>query len=150
MSKDLNICTFVGRLTKDAQSRYSQNGTAIASFVIAVNNLVSDNIGGYKEEPNYLNMFIIGKRAESIYKYLIKGQQVAIQAEARQNTYKRKDGTTASSVEFLVFDIQLLGKTNSSTTTTTKPQQQKQINTAVDIKPEEFEQAELDLSSVPF
>ena len=43
MSKDLNICTFVGRLTKDAQSRYSQNGTAIASFTIAVNNIVSDN-----------------------------------------------------------------------------------------------------------
>lgn len=150
MSKDLNICTFVGRITKDTQTRYSQSGTAIASFTIAVNNIVSDNVGGYREDPNFFDMVIYGKRAESLYKYLIKGQQVAIQAEARQNTYKRKDGTTASSVEFLVFDIQLLGKTNSSTTTTTKPQQQKQINTAVDIKPEEFEQAELDLSSVPF
>lgn len=109
MSKDLNICTFVGRLTKDAQSRYSQSGTAIASFTIAVNNIVSDNVDGYREEPNFLDMFILGKRAESLYKYLVKGQQVAIQAEARQNTYKRKDGTTASSIEFMVLDIQLVG-----------------------------------------
>lgn len=109
MSKDLNICTFVGRLTKDAQSRYSQSGTAIASFTIAVNNIVSDNVGGYREEPNFFDMFILGKRAESLYKYLLKGQQVAVQAEARQNSYKRKDGTTVSAIEFMVLDIQLVG-----------------------------------------
>ena len=109
MSKDLNICTFVGRLTKDAQSRYSQSGTAIASFTIAVNNIVSDNVGGYREEPNFLDMFILGKRAESLYKYLLKGQQVAVQTEARQNSYKRKDGTTVSAIEFMVLDIQLVG-----------------------------------------
>ena len=108
MSKDLNICTFVGRLTKDAQSRYSQSGTAIASFTIAVNNIVSDNVGGYREEPNFLDMFILGKRAESLYKYLLKGQQVAVQTEARQNSYKRKDGTTVSAIEFMVLDIQLV------------------------------------------
>ena len=120
MSKDLNICTFVGRLTKDAQSRYSQSGTAIASFTIAVNNIVSDNVGGYREEPNFLDMFILGKRAESLYKYLLKGQQVAVQAEARQNSYKRKDGTTASSIEFMVLDLQLVG---SSKTQQEQPRQ---------------------------
>lgn len=109
MSKDLNICTFVGRLTKDAQSRYSQSGTAIASFTIAVNNIVSDNVGGYREEPNFLDMFILGKRAESLYKYLLKGQQVAVQSEARQNSYKRKDGTTVSAIEFMVLDLELVG-----------------------------------------
>lgn len=120
MSKDLNICTFVGRLTKDAQSRYSQSGTAIASFTIAVNNIVSDNVGGYREEPNFLDMVIYGKRAESLYKYLLKGQQVAVQAEARQNSYKRKDGTTASSIEFMVLDLQLVG---SSKTQQEQPRQ---------------------------
>ena len=120
MSKDLNICTFVGRLTKDAQSRYSQSGTAIASFTIAVNSIVSDNVGGYREEPSFLDMVIYGKRAESLYKYLLKGQQVAIQAEARQNTYKRKDGTTASSIEFMVLDLQLVG---SSKTQQEQPRQ---------------------------
>lgn len=120
MSKDLNICTFVGRLTKDAQSRYSQSGTAIASFTIAVNNIVSDNVGGYREEPNFLDMVIYGKRAESLYKYLLKGQQVAVQAEARQNSYKRKDGTTVSSIEFMVLDLQLVG---SSKTQQEQPRQ---------------------------
>lgn len=109
MSKDINICTFVGRLTKDAQSRYSQNGTAIASFTIAVNSIASDNVGGYRDEANFLDMVIYGKRAESLYKYLLKGQQVAIQAEARQNSYKRKDGTTVSAIEFMVLDLQLVG-----------------------------------------
>ena len=109
MSKDLNICTFVGRLTKDAQSRYSQSGTAIASFTIAVNSIVSDNVGGYREEPSFLDMVIYGKRAESLYKYLLKGQQVAVQTEARQNSYKRKDGTTVSAIEFMVLDLQLVG-----------------------------------------
>lgn len=120
MSKDLNICTFVGRLTKDAQSRYSQSGTAIASFTIAVNSIASDNVGGYREEPNFLDMVIYGKRAESLYKYLLKGQQVAVQAEARQNSYKRKDGTTASSIEFMVLDLQLVG---SSKTQQEQPRQ---------------------------
>lgn len=109
MSKDLNICTFVGRLTKDAQSRYSQSGTAIASFTIAVNSIASDNVGGYREEPNFLDIVIYGKRAESLYKYLLKGQQVAVQSEARQNSYKRKDGTTVNAIEFMVLDIQLVG-----------------------------------------
>lgn len=123
MSKDLNICTFVGRITKDTQTRYSQSGTAIASFTIAVNNIVSDNVGGYRDEPNFFDMVIYGKRAESLYKYLVKGQQVAIQAEARQNSYKRKDGTTASAIEFMVIDIQLVGAS--------KKQQQEQPKQSV-------------------
>ena len=139
MSKDLNICTFVGRLTKDAQSRYSQSGTAIASFTIAVNNIVSDNVGGYREEPNFLDMFILGKRAESLYKYLLKGQQVAVQAEARQNSYKRKDGTTASSIEFMVLDLQLVGPS--------KAQQQEQPRQTVNRQQSE---PAPDNSAVPF
>ena len=123
MSKDLNMCTFVGRITKDTQTKYSQSGTAIASFTIAVNNIVSDNVGGYREEPNFFDMVIYGKRAESLYKYLIKGQQVAIQAEARQNSYKRKDGTTASAIEFMVLDVQLVGSS--------KKQQQEQPKQSV-------------------
>lgn len=139
MSKDLNICTFVGRLTKDAQSRYSQSGTAIASFTIAVNNIVSDNVGGYREEPNFLDMFILGKRAESLYKYLLKGQQVAVQTEARQNSYKRKDGTTVSAIEFMVLDLELVGPS--------KAQQQEQPRQTVSRQQSE---PAPDNSAVPF
>ena len=139
MSKDLNICTFVGRLTKDAQSRYSQSGTAIASFTIAVNNIVSDNVGGYREEPNFLDMFILGKRAESLYKYLLKGQQVAVQTEARQNSYKRKDGTTVSAIEFMVLDLELVGPS--------KAQQQEQPRQTVNRQQNE---PAPDNSAVPF
>lgn len=139
MSKDLNMCTFVGRITKDTQTRYSQSGTAIASFTIAVNNIVSDNVGGYREEPNFFDMVIYGKRAESLYKYLVKGQQVAIQAEARQNSYKRKDGTTASAIEFMVLDLQLVGSS--------KTQQQEQPRQTVSRQQSE---PALDNSAVPF
>ena len=139
MSKDLNICTFVGRLTKDAQSRYSQSGTAIASFTIAVNNIGSDNVGGYREEPNFLDMFILGKRAESLYKYLLKGQQIAVQTEARQNSYKRKDGTTVSAIEFMVLDLELVGPS--------KAQQQEQPRQTVSRQQSE---PAPDNSAVPF
>lgn len=139
MSKDLNICTFVGRLTKDAQSRYSQSGTAIASFTIAVNSIVSDNVGGYREEPSFLDMVIYGKRAESLYKYLLKGQQVAVQTEARQNSYKRKDGTTVNAIEFMVLDLQLVGPS--------KTQQQEQPKQTVNRQQSE---PDPDNSAVPF
>lgn len=139
MSKDLNICTFVGRLTKDAQSRYSQSGTAIASFTIAVNSIASDNVGGYREEPNFLDMVLYGKRAESLYKYLLKGQQVAVQSEARQNSYKRKDGTTVNTIEFMVLDLQLVGPS--------KAQQQEQPRQTVSRQQSE---PAPDNSAVPF
>lgn len=86
----MNSCSFTGRLTKDADLRYSQNGTAIATFTIAVDREYQ------KDRDNKVTDFIyckaFGARAEKyIGPYFHKGDLVEIRGEYHVDNYE-KDG----------------------------------------------------------
>jgi single-strand DNA-binding protein len=104
MVSDINVCTFNGRLVKDAELRYTNSGVALGVFDIAVNREYKNT-----KDASFLKMKLWGKLAESLVKYLEKGKQVTVVAQAVQNRWKDNEGNNHSVIEFHVSDIQMMG-----------------------------------------
>jgi len=106
----MNNCTFTGRLGKDSETRFTQNGVAICAFSIAV-----DYGFGEHKGTNWIRCQIFGKRAEgTLPEYLIKGTQVAVSGELRMREYNDADGAKRMSVELMVDKLDLLGGSSLS------------------------------------
>ena len=105
---DLNRLTIVGRLTRDAELKYTTTGTAIANLSLASNQ--TKKVGdSWEVEGHFFDAVLIGKRAEALQRYLVKGQQVGLDGKLQQDRWKNKEGQNRSKVKILVNDIQLLG-----------------------------------------
>jgi len=103
----MNQATFVGNLTREAELRHGNSGTAIVTFDVAVNDREKRG-EKWEDYPSYFRCVMFGKRAEAVHKYLTKGQRVGITARIRQDRWE-KDGSKHSMVKFMVNDLDLLG-----------------------------------------
>ena len=138
---DLNNVTLIGRLTRDAELRYSSGGMGICKFSIATNRSVKKN-DRWVDEASFFDCTVFGKTAENIRQYLTKGQQVCISGELVQNRWE-KDGRQMSRVEINVNHVQLIGGN--------KPERQKADN--LPNTPENFKDDSagfFDDSRIPF
>lgn len=104
---DLNHVTLIGRLTRDAELKYTQNGFAISNFSVAVNRR-RKNGEQWVEEAHFFDITLYGKSAESLKQYLIKGKQIAVDGELRQDRWEQ-DGQQRSKVVIAANNVQLLG-----------------------------------------
>ena len=109
---DINCVTLTGRLTRDAELKYTQNGGAIVRFSMAVNRSKRNADGSWAEEASYFDCVYLGKGAESVNSYLSRGRQVAVSGELRQSRWEQ-DGQTRSRVEVFVNNLSLLSQGGS-------------------------------------
>ena len=107
---DMNKWIGIGRLTRDATLTYTSGGMAICKFAIAVNARVKQG-ESWADEASFFDVTVFGKSAESIYQYLVKGKQVAIDGRLKQDRWE-KDGQTHSRVVINADNVQLLGGGN--------------------------------------
>lgn len=107
MANDITNFTVVGRLTRNAELRYTTAGTALSKFSVASN--WSKKVGDqWAEEVSFFDFTLFGKRAEGLNQYLTKGQQVVVSGKLRQDRWE-KDGEKRSKVSLFVDDVQLVG-----------------------------------------
>lgn len=111
MANDINHVVLVGRLTRDSELKYTNTGTAIGKFSIAVNRRKRSG-DQWTEEVSYFDIVLWGKTAEAINQYLQKGKQIAVSGELRQNRWEQ-DGQNRSKVEVIANNVQLLGGSGS-------------------------------------
>jgi single-strand DNA-binding protein len=104
---DVNHVTLIGRLTRDAELKYTAAGFAISNFSIAVNRR-RKNGDQWVEEANYFDINLFGKAAESLKPYLVKGKQIAVEGELKQDRWEQ-DGQARSKVVITAGNVQLLG-----------------------------------------
>ena len=107
MANDINQVVLVGRLTRDAELKYTNTGTAIGKFSIAVNRRKRSG-DQWTDEVSYFDIVVWGKTAETLNQYLQKGKQIAVSGELRQNRWEQ-DGQNRSKVEVVANTVQLLG-----------------------------------------
>ena len=111
---DLIQVMIIGRLTRDAELKYTKGGFAIGSFSIAVNRRRKDG-EQWVDEVSYFDVNLFGKSAENLQQYLIKGKQVGIQGELRQDRWEQ-DGQSRSKVIIVASNVQLLGGNSGGST----------------------------------
>ncbi len=104
---DVNHVVLIGRLTRDAELKYSSGGAAICRFSLAINRRKKQG-DEWVEEANFFDVVLFGKSGESINQYLVKGKQVAVEGELHQNRWEQ-DGQSRSKVEIYATNVQLLG-----------------------------------------
>ena len=104
---DINRVVLVGRLTRDAELKYTSAGQAVCKFSVAVNRR-RKNGDQWEDEANYFDVVLWGRQGESLNQYLVKGKAVGIDGELRQDRWQQ-DGQNRSKVEIVAGNIQLLG-----------------------------------------
>ncbi len=110
MAGDMNLVVLIGRLTRNSELKYSQGGSAMLRFSIAVNRSRRNADGRWEDEPNFFDCVYFSKNADAMSQYLEKGRQVAIQGELRQSRWEGQDGQSRSRVEIFVNNLTLLGQ----------------------------------------
>lgn len=106
-----NVVVLIGRLTKDIDLKKSQSGMSVARFTLAVNRMK-------KDEADFISCVVFDKRADTMYQYLHKGSQVAIEGRIQTGSYE-KDGrrvyTTEVVIEGFTFvDNKVSGSTDNA------------------------------------
>lgn len=86
----LNQVVLIGNLTRDPELRYIPDGTAVASFTIAVKRPFVNRQG--EREADFVPIVVWQKTAETCSEYLMKGSQVAIEGRLQVRNYEDKDG----------------------------------------------------------
>lgn len=100
----LNVFTCGTRIYKDAEQRFTQDGTSVVSFTGPVESGFGD-----KKVTSWIKFTIWGKRSESLFPYLKDKTQVAVSGELANREYTDKEGNKRYSLEVRVNDLQLFG-----------------------------------------
>jgi len=79
---------------------------------LAVNRRVKKG-ESYEDEGNFFDLTLWGKRGESLKNYLVKGQQLAVEGQLKQDRWEQ-DGNKRSRVTVELSNIQLIGSRNQS------------------------------------
>lgn len=87
----MNSVNLTGRLTRDPEIRYTDGGTSIARFSIAVDRKFTQENGPKADFPNCI---AFGKTAEFIEKWFSKGMKIEVTGRIQTGSYKNQDGNT--------------------------------------------------------
>jgi len=102
----INRTVLVGRLTKDPDLRYTNSGTAVASFTLAVNRQFTNSDG--EREADFINCVIWRKAAENFANFTHKGSLVGIDGRIQTRSYENQQGNKVYVTEVVVENFSLL------------------------------------------
>lgn len=106
----MNKVILIGRLTKDLDLRYTQSGTAVANFTLAVNRRFTNQNG--EREADFINCVAWQKAAEFVANYFTKGQQMALEGRLQVRSYEGDDGQRRWVTEVVVEQMEFVGSKN--------------------------------------
>ncbi|MGG3734486.1 single-stranded DNA-binding protein [Heyndrickxia coagulans] len=101
----MNRTILVGRLTKDPELKYTQNGVAVVSFTLAVNRPFKNN---GEQQADFINVVAWRKTAENAANYLNKGSLVAVDGRIQTRNYEAQDGRRVYVTEVVADQVSFL------------------------------------------
>ena len=101
----INNTVLVGRLTKDVELKYSQTGTAVARFNLAVNRQFKKD---GQPDADFISCVAFGKTAENLANFMRKGSQIGVTGRIQTGSYDDKDGKRVYTTDVVADNIQFL------------------------------------------
>ena len=95
-----------GKLGKDPELSYTQNGDAVCKFSMATDN-------GKDKDPTWHNIVAFKKTAETIAEHFHKGKEILIEGKQEHNKYEKDDEIKYYS-SVLCFSFDFCGSKNDS------------------------------------
>lgn len=110
----MNKVILMGRITRDAEIRYTQGekSTAIARFSLAVDRrFKKDND---EQNTDFISCIAFGKIAEFLEKFGCKGTKFVVDGRIQTGSYNNKDGQKVYTTDVVVENIEFAESKNSS------------------------------------
>jgi single-strand DNA-binding protein len=95
----INNVVLVGRLTRAVDLRYTSNGTAYASFTVAVERNFKNQNG--EKETDFINCVMWRKPAENLANYTKKGSLIGVEGRIQTRNYENEQGQRVYVTEVL-------------------------------------------------
>ena len=100
-----NKVILAGNLTRDPELRFTQNGTPVCGFGLAVNRGFSKN-----EEVDFFNVSAWRDLGERVANYTKKGDPILVEGKLQYRTWEAQDGTKRSAVDVVADNVQFLSR----------------------------------------
>ena len=88
--RSVNKAILVGRLGGDAETRYTQGGTPVSRFSLAMNRQWRDSERQVHEETDWL--YVVLWRNENLAAYLTKGAKLYVEGRIQTRSYDDNEG----------------------------------------------------------
>ena len=100
----LNHINLMGRLTRDPELRYTQSGTAVASFTLAVDRDFAEKSTGDKP-TDFVDVVAWRQTAEFVSKYFTKGRMAIVSGRLQIRDWQDKEGNKRRTAEVVADNV---------------------------------------------
>lgn len=108
----INNATLIGRLTRDAELRYTPNNIATAQFNIACNRNFKNANDEY--DADFINCVMWREQAERFCNWTRKGMLVGIVGRIQTRSYENQQGQRVYVTEVVAENFQVLEKRDNT------------------------------------
>ena len=110
----MNKVILMGRLTRDAEVRYSQGdaSTAVARFTLAVDRRFKRD--GDDQTADFINCVAFGRTGEFLERYGRKGTKFLVEGRIQTGSYTNKDGQRVYTTDVVVEQVEFAESKASS------------------------------------
>lgn len=109
MSANISI---LGNAGRDVTFRYSEKGTAVASFPLASNSF-KNNPEGRVQVTHWFDVTAFGKTAETIAEHVKKGTHLLVHGRLSFKPWTTNEGDPRSGAEVALFSFEFVGGSRS-------------------------------------
>ncbi|HFU4201839.1 TPA: single-stranded DNA-binding protein [Streptococcus suis] len=102
----INNVVLVGRMTRDAELRYTPSNQAVATFTLAVNRNFKNQDG--EREADFVNCVIWRQQAENLANWAKKGALIGVTGRIQTRSYDNQQGQRVYVTEVVAESFQLL------------------------------------------
>ena len=107
----MNCVQLMGRMVADPEVRYSNEGSSVARFRLAVDRQYKREGG---ETADFISCVAFGKAAEGIEKYFRKGQRIIITGRIQTGSYTNNDNQKVYTTDVIVEHWEFCESKNAS------------------------------------
>lgn len=105
---DFNKVILMGRMTADAELKYTTTGTPVCNLRMAINRKWKDKDGGEKEEVAFVTVVAWRKQAEAAGSWLKKGDPLFVEGRLQSGTWETEQKEKRTKLEVVADNIKFL------------------------------------------
>jgi single-strand binding protein len=110
----INKVILIGRLGKDPEVRYTQDGQMVTSFNLATDERWKDKNGEKQQKTEWHQIVVFGKLAEICGEYLVKGKLVFVEGKLTTKAWEDKNGVKRYTTSVQIHDMKMLDSKRGS------------------------------------
>lgn len=107
----MNNVQLVGRFTRDPEVRYSDGGSTVARFNIAVDRRFRKD---GQQEADFISCVAFGKTAEFIEKWFRKGERIGLTGHIQTGSYTNQDDQKVYTTDVVADNVEFVESRNAS------------------------------------